>query len=259
MSQKEVERRRVIAENARLVYEIIKGTQLVLDVLGWRTSDKRLQSDEYELSGIALDDARVMFEREKKFKILKKCITKLSEAIQAYVPEKPQPVIGLLPNGRRKPIATRYGLEGEPVEDLIPDPDQEMDDPLEGIDSDELQLLFLLSDYSKVQIEQAALEAWENPKDCQVWKCCLVIRAHAFAGTLPNLSDSKKQQILNDMQKLKDNNDWTLDPKHVYKRAILRTKTPSWAESTERMEEHHRPIWNPQARREWREPKEGDY
>jgi hypothetical protein len=157
MSPKEVERRKVIAENARLVYEIIKATQLVLDVLAWRTSDQRLQSEEYELSGIALDDARVSFDRENKMKILRKCITKLSEAIQPYVPEKAQPVIGLLPSGRRKPVATRYGLEGEPVDDLIPDPDREVDDPLEGIDSDELQLLFLLSDYSKEQIEQAAL------------------------------------------------------------------------------------------------------
>jgi hypothetical protein len=62
------------------------------------------------------------------------------------------------------------------------------------------------------------------------------------------------------MQKLKDNNDWTLDPKHIYRRSILRQKAPSWAESTERMEGQYRPIWNPEGLREqWREPNDGEY
>jgi hypothetical protein len=79
----------------------------------------RLQSTEYELSGIDLDDARVSFEREKKRRILIKCITKLVESIQPYVPEKAHPVNGLLPSGRSKHacsvcpstlICSTYGL-----------------------------------------------------------------------------------------------------------------------------------------------------
>jgi hypothetical protein len=66
----EVERRKVIAENARMVYAVIKATQLVLDALNWRATDKRLQTAEYELSGIEIDDARVSFERERMLKIL---------------------------------------------------------------------------------------------------------------------------------------------------------------------------------------------
>jgi hypothetical protein len=126
MTAKEIERRRVVAENARLVCEIIKATQLVLDVLGWKSDDLRRQSAEYELSGISLDDAHRSFENDKKLRTLRKCITKLSESIQPYVPGKAQPVIGLLPSGRRKPYVARYGLEGEATEDLMPDPDSKV-------------------------------------------------------------------------------------------------------------------------------------
>jgi hypothetical protein len=110
ISAKEVERRRVVAENARTIYELLKSTQLILDALNWRTTDKRLQAAEYELSGIDLDDSRVRSQRERMFKILKKCISKLSQVVQ--------PSIGLLPSGRRRPIKNfSYGLEGEPGED----------------------------------------------------------------------------------------------------------------------------------------------
>jgi hypothetical protein len=142
LTAKEIERRRVVAENARMIYEIIKATQLVLDALNWRIADKRLQAAEYELSGLELDDARVWFERDRMIKILAKCISKLSQAIQAYAPEKAQPVIGLLPSGRRRPITIHYGLEGEPIDELMPDPESQSDEPI--YEPDEAESLFFL-------------------------------------------------------------------------------------------------------------------
>jgi hypothetical protein len=148
-------------------------------------------------------------------------------------------------------------MEGEGVDDLMPDPEATEDGPI--YEEGEEENLFYLCDRSDEQLEGIALQAWEETVESQVYRTCLAIRARSWAGTLPNLADSKKQQILDDMQKLKDNNDWTLDPKHVYRRAILRKKTPTWAESTERMENHYGPIWNPQVAPAWREPREGDY
>jgi hypothetical protein len=232
---KEIERRKVVAENARLVYEILKSTQLVLEALNWRTTDKRLQATEYELSGISIDDSRVKFERERMFNILKKCIRKLSKNIQPYSPEKAQPVIGLLRNGKRRPVKIHYGLEGEPVEDLLPEP--QADDTSTRIQEDEAHDLFFLCEISEEQLDAITEETWDQVNDSQVYRTCLAIRGRAFSGTLPNLSDSKKQQMLNEIQKLKDNNDWTMDPKNVYRRSVLRKKAPSSAESTDRMED----------------------
>jgi hypothetical protein len=149
-------------------------------------------------------------------------------------------------------------LEGEAIEELMPDEENQSEGP--HYEEGEAENLFYLCDRSDQQLERIALEAWEGTVESHVYRTCLAIRARAFAGTLPNLTDSKKQQMLNDMQKLKDNNDWTLDPKHVYRRSILRKKAPSWADSTERIERHYRPIWNPeQLRKQWCEPTEVDY
>jgi hypothetical protein len=115
LSAREVERRRVISENARMVYEILKDTQLVLDALNWRVSDKCLQSAEYELSGIALDDARVSFERARMLKILAKCITTLSHAIQPYAAEKARPVIGSSPTVDVDLSTFIMGWRGKPL------------------------------------------------------------------------------------------------------------------------------------------------
>jgi hypothetical protein len=149
-------------------------------------------------------------------------------------------------------------MEGEAVDDLMPDPEATEVGPI--YEEGEQENLFFLCDRSDQQLEGIAMEAWEETVESQVCKTCLAIRARAWAGTLTNLSDRKKQQILREMQKFKDNDDWTLDPKHVYRRSILRQKAPSWAESTEKIERHYRPIWNPeQLREQWREPNDGDY
>jgi hypothetical protein len=45
---KETERRRVVAEQARSQYELLKATQLVLDAINWRVADRRLAETEYQ-------------------------------------------------------------------------------------------------------------------------------------------------------------------------------------------------------------------
>jgi hypothetical protein len=71
------------------------------------------------------------------------------------------------------------------------------------------------------------------------------------------VSDANKQRLLNEIEALRDKNDWILDPKHVCRRAILRSSSPSWAEPVEVMEKHYRPIWNPSIlERDWPEPSE---
>jgi hypothetical protein len=67
----EMERRRTVAEHARSLYELLKSTQLVMDAINWRVTGKRLTEAESELSGIALDDARPSFKRQKMQKTLR--------------------------------------------------------------------------------------------------------------------------------------------------------------------------------------------
>jgi hypothetical protein len=166
LTAKEVEKRKVIAENARMVYEIIKATQLVLDALNWRVIDKRLQTAEYELSVLALDDARVSFARAKMLKILGKCIAKLAKSIQPYAPEKAQPVIGLLPSGRRRPLNSHYGMEGEAIQELMPNEEGQSEGPV--YEEGEAESLFYLCDRSDQQLEGLALEAWEETVNGQI-------------------------------------------------------------------------------------------
>jgi hypothetical protein len=97
VSAKEMERRRVVAEQARNQYQLLKATQLVIEAINWRISDKRLSETEYQELGLEEDDVRLKFDREKHFKTLRKCIGMLSRLVQPYNPEKPEPHIGVLP------------------------------------------------------------------------------------------------------------------------------------------------------------------
>jgi hypothetical protein len=106
----EIERRKSVAEHARCLYELLKATQLSLDALNFRASDIRLTAAEYELSGITLDDARRKFQAEKMQSTLFKCIKKLSEHVAPFAPELFQPVIGLTPDGRRRPVRISFWM-----------------------------------------------------------------------------------------------------------------------------------------------------
>jgi hypothetical protein len=59
---------------------------------------------------------------------------------------------------------------------------------------------------------------------------------------MPQLKDKKKQALIDEPEAQRDRNDWILDPKHVYRRSILRKKMPQWTNSTEKMESWYRPI-----------------
>jgi hypothetical protein len=89
VSAKEMERRRAVAEQAKNQYQLLKATQLVIEAINWRVTDKRLAETEYREAGIESDDARLRFDREKKLKTLRKCIGMLSRLVQPYNPEKP--------------------------------------------------------------------------------------------------------------------------------------------------------------------------
>jgi hypothetical protein len=76
---------------------------------------------------------------------------------------------------------------------------------------------------------------------------------------MPTLTDANKQRLVDEIEAHRDRNDWISDPKHVYRRAILKTQMPSWAESAELMEANYRPIWKPSTLdRQWREPTEDE-
>jgi hypothetical protein len=94
VSEKEMERRRVVAEQAKVHYQLLKATQLISDAIHWRIADKRLQEEEYNLLGIDDSDLRFKFEREAKRKTLLKCIKKLVRLVKPFSPERPDPVIG---------------------------------------------------------------------------------------------------------------------------------------------------------------------
>jgi hypothetical protein len=62
---------------------------------------------------------------------------------------------------------------------------------------------------------------------------------------MAQLRDKKNQALIDESEVQRDGNDWILDPKHVYRRSILRRKIPQWTNSTEKMESWYRPIWEP--------------
>jgi hypothetical protein len=215
---KELERRRTVAEQARVMYELPKSTQLVLDAINWRVTDKRLAETEYQLSGIEMDDARVKFERKRKIKTLRKCITRLSELVQPYSPERAEPAIGLLPSGRSVlvPVVVSYSLEGQSVEELAGEAEPEVNKP-EPI-KDGADLFYLCGKTSPAEIEAETEAAWDQLREGKFFRTCLSVRAHVFSNTMPQLSNKRKQQLLDETEGLRDRNDWVLDPKHVYRR-----------------------------------------
>jgi hypothetical protein len=123
ISEKEAERRRVMAEQAMVHYQLLKATQLINDAINWRVADERLQEEEYSVLGIEEDDACVKFQREKMKNTLQKCIQKLANLVKPYEPERPEPSIGLMPSGRSAlhAITRSYGLEGQPVDEELVD------------------------------------------------------------------------------------------------------------------------------------------
>jgi hypothetical protein len=151
-------------------------------------------------------------------------------------------------------IEQSYNLEGNSVEDLMgPDEVPELEKPLPVEDGEDLYYLCGKEQPEVIQAE--AEQVWEQCYESQVYKTCLSIRRHVYTNTMPELKDKKKQALLEETEAQRDRNDWILDPKHVYRRSILRKKMPQWAESTERMCEWYEPIWNPRAlRKEWTPP-----
>jgi hypothetical protein len=248
VSEKEMERRRAVAEQAQVHYQLLKATQLISDAIHWRIADKRLQEEEYNLLRIDDSDLRLKFERETKRKTLRKCIQKLVRLVKPFSPERPDPVIGfgLMPSGRSTlhAITKSYGLEGEPVDDeLIDEHQHEEPEPMAVEDSTDLYYLCEKDTPEQVEAEMEA--TWDLCLESQVYKTCLSIRRHVYTNTMPQLKDKKKQALLDESEAQRDRNDWILDPKHVYRRSILRKKMPQWTNSTEKMESWYRPIWDP--------------
>jgi hypothetical protein len=250
---KDIERRRVVAEHAKVQYWLLKSTQLILDAINWRITDKRLTETEYELSGIEIDDARIWIEREKK-KTLRKCIERSAENVEPYSPERPEPHIGLTPSGRSVLAAIERGfnLEGNSVEDL----DEEHQSEEKPREIEETVDLYYPCEKTTPDLIEAEMEqVWEQCPESQVCKTCLSIRRYVYTNTMPKLEDKKKQEMLEETDALRDRNDWILDPKHVYRRSVLKRKMPQWPESNDRMEAWYRPIWNPPAlSRGWKPP-----
>jgi hypothetical protein len=120
------------------------------------------------------------------------------------------------------------------VEDLMgPDEIPESEKPLPIEDGEDL--FYLCDKGSPEQIQAESDAVWEQCYESQIYKTCLSIRRHVYTNTMPELKDKKKQALLEESEAQRDRNDWILDPKHVYRRSILRKKMPQWAESTERM------------------------
>jgi hypothetical protein len=162
VNEKELERRRVIAEQARVHYQLLKATQLITDAINWRIMDKRLQEEEYSRLGIEESDARLKFQREAMRKTLRKCIQKLVRLVKPYSPERPEPTIGfgLMPSGRSTlhAITKSYGLEGEPVDDELVDEHQAADEP-EPMTVEDMTDLYYLCDKDTPEQVEGEMEA----------------------------------------------------------------------------------------------------
>jgi hypothetical protein len=227
VSAKEMERRRAVAEQAKNQYQLLKATQFVIDAISWRVAEKRLAETEYRDLGIELEDARLRFEREKKLRTLRKCTGMLSRLVQPYNPEKPEPHIGVLLSGRSAiaAIEQSFDLEGNSVEELMGEDEMpELEKPLPV--EDPLDLYYLCGKEEPNVIQAEAEQVWEQCYESQVHKTCLSIRRHVYTNTMPELKDKKKRALLEESEAQRDRNDWILDPKHVYRRSILRRKMP---------------------------------
>jgi hypothetical protein len=205
VSAKEMERRRAVAEQARNQYQLLKATQLVIEAINWRVSDKRLAETEYRELGLEEDDVRLKFDREKRLKTLRKCIGMLTRLVQPYNPEKPEPHIGIMPSGRSAlaAIEQSYNLEGNSVEDLTgPDEVPELEKPLPVEDGEDLYYLCGKDQPEVIQAE--AEQVWEQCCESQVYKTCLSIRKHVYTNTMPELRDKKKQALLEETEAQRD-------------------------------------------------------
>jgi hypothetical protein len=231
ISEKEAERRRVVAEQERVHYQLLKATQLIIDAINWRVVDKRPQEEEYLPLGIDESDARTKFQREKMRKTLRKCIQKLALFVKPYSPDRPEPSIGLLtsgsmPSGRAAlhAITRGYNLEGDSVEEIV---DENRPDEPRPMTVEETTDVYYLCEKSAPELAEVEMEAtWDLCHESQIYRTCLSMSKHVYTNTMPQLRDKKKQALLEETEAQRDRNDWILDPKHVYRRSILRRKMP---------------------------------
>jgi hypothetical protein len=164
VSEKGMERRRVVAEQAKVQYQLLKTTTLVTDAVNWRVSDKRLQEEEYSKLGIEEDDAHLKFQREKMKRTLRKCIQKLALLVKPYSPDRPEPTIGfgMMPSGTSAlhAITRSYGLEGMPVDEELED-ERPQDEPEPMTTEDTADLYYLCDKSTPEQVEQEAEATWD--------------------------------------------------------------------------------------------------
>jgi hypothetical protein len=249
----EIQRRKVLAEKAKISDELLKSTHLVMDLLHWRASDLRLAEQKAEVYKGEWPERYT----EAKKRTLKKCRARLAQVVKPIAPDAPEPSIGLLPTGKKNTKAgalkqTRaYELEGMDLAELEDEStkNHEVGDPEE--------LYYLCNKVTDAEFEAEAENAWELCGESGAYSGRRSIRRHVYANDIPLLGDMKKQQLLNEVEALRDKDDWILDQKHVYRRSVLKASSPSWAEPMERMERHYRPIRNPSIfERDWRPPME---
>jgi hypothetical protein len=118
-------------------------------------------------------------------------------------------------------------------------------------------LYYLCDKVTDAEFEAEMHTTWESCEEDQLNQTCRSIRKHVYANDIPRLEDKKKQEPLTEIEAMRDKNDWILDPKHVYRRSILKASSPSRAEPVQRMEKHYRPTWNPSIlERDWQPPLE---
>jgi hypothetical protein len=91
VDEDELLRRKMVAEKGRICWELLKSTQLVLDLLNWRKADLRIAEQEGE--DVYESDVTLGM-REKKLKTLEKRIARLAMVVRPLAPEAPERTIG---------------------------------------------------------------------------------------------------------------------------------------------------------------------
>jgi hypothetical protein len=99
--EEEIKRRKAVAEKAKVQYELLKSTELIMNAINWRVADIKVTAAEQALSGIAMNGLRAEQERDRKRKTIVKCIRRLALMVKPYSPKEPEPSIGLLPTGKK--------------------------------------------------------------------------------------------------------------------------------------------------------------
>jgi hypothetical protein len=61
---------------------------------------------------------------------------------------------------------------------------------------------------------------------------------------MSEVSDKKRTTLEEEMDWLRDGNDWVSDRRRVVRRTILKASSPQWTESPEIIEAHYGPIWD---------------